>query len=476
MVKDILALLFRKHRLKKLLKDIKIAIKGEEKDFTTGTIGRALFLLSVPIVLEMSMEALFAICDVFFVSRLGNDEYLATIGLTETSLFVVESLAIGIAMAATAVVARRIGEKNKAAASVAAFQAILITILFSALIGVLGYFYAGDMLRLLGGSEELVTHGSGYTRIMMVFNVTLMMLFTINAIFRGAGDAAIAMRTLILANGLNLILDPCLIFGLGPFPAMGFEGAAIATNIGRGVGVLYQLYYLTNAKSLITITWKNIKPRWDIIKNLLYLSGGSAGQHLITSASWLFMITIVAAFGSKVVAAYSIAFRIIVFTILPSWGIAMGAATLVGQNLGAGQPDRAEQTAWKAAYYNMLLLVSISIVIIIFAPHCMRIFSDDPIIISNGVWALRIIFAGYVFYAYEMVIGQAFNGAGDTYTPTFLNFIAFWIIQIPLAYCLAHYTPLQSTGIYVAIAISSTILALMAVYVFKQGKWKLKEV
>jgi putative MATE family efflux protein len=459
--------------LKKLIKDFLIAVKGEEKDFTKGTTGRALFLLSVPIVLEMSMEALFAIFDAFYVSLLGNEEYLATIGLTETALFVVVSLALGIAMAATAVVSRRMGEKKPEEAADAAFQAILISLVAAALIALFGYFYAGDLLRVLGGSESLVTQGTSYTRIMLMFNVTLMLLFTINAIFRGAGDASIAMRTLILANGLNIVLDPCLIFGLGPFPELGFKGAAIATCIGRGIGVLYQLYYLFNGKSLITLGVKNFNILWSTIRQLLVLTGGSAGQHLLTSASWLLMISIVATFGTKVLAAYTIAFRIIAFTILPAWGIAMAAATLVGQNLGAGDADRAEETVWKAAYYNMLLLLSISVVVIIFSPQIIGIFSKDPIVMKNGVLALRIIFAGYVFYAYEMVIGQAFNGAGDTYTPTALNFIAFWVIQIPMAYYLAHYTSLESAGIYVAIAVSSSILAMMAVYVFKKGKWKL---
>jgi len=420
----------------------------------------------------MSMEALFAIFDAYFVSLLGNEEYLATIGLTETSLFVVISLALGVSMAATAMVSRRIGEGKPEEASDAAFQSILIAIAFSAIIGVSGYLYAPDLLRLLGGTEELVAAGTPYTRIMLTFNVVLMLLFAINAIFRGAGDAAIAMRTLILANGINIVLDPCLIFGLGPFPELGFKGAAIATCTGRGIGVLYQLYHLFNGKGVIKIGIRNVKVIWSTIRKLLYVTGGSAGQHLITSTSWLLMVTIVAAFGSKVLAAYTISFRIIAFTILPSWGVAMAAATLVGQNLGAGQPDRAEQTVWKASYYNMLLLLGISIVFIIFAHPVIQIFTDDPVVIKYGVLALRIIFAGYVFYAYEMVIGQAFNGAGDTYTPTLLNFIAFWVIQIPLAYVLANYTGLESTGIFVAIAVSSTILAFMAIKVFKMGRWK----
>ena len=462
--------------MKRILKDIWIAIKGEEKNFTDGSMERALFLLSIPIVLEMCMEALFAIFDAYFVSLLGNEEYLATIGLTETSLFVVISLALGVSMAATAMVSRRIGEGKPEEAADAAFQSILIAIGFSAIIGVAGYYYTPDLLRVLGGSEELIAHGTPYTRIMITFNVVLMLLFAINAIFRGAGDAAIAMRTLILANGLNIILDPCLIFGLGPFPEMGFKGAAIATCTGRGIGVLYQVYHLVNGKSLIKIGVKNVKVIWKTIAKLLYVTGGSAGQHLITSSSWLFMVTIVAAFGSKVLAAYTISFRVIAFTILPAWGIAMAAATLVGQNLGADQPERAEKTVWKASFYNMVLLGVISVIFIIWARPVIEIFSQDPIVIRHGVLALRIIFAGYIFYAYEMVIGQSFNGAGDTYTPTLLNFIAFWLIQIPLAYCLSHYTSLESTGVFAAIAISSSILAVMAIYVFRLGRWKNVEI
>ncbi len=455
-----------------LLADIWIAIKGTEKNLTEGSLKRALFLMSIPIILEMSMEALFAICDAYFVSRLGNEEYLATIGLVETSMFVVISIALGVAMSATAIVSRRIGEKNNDAAADAAFQAILLGIFFSMFISVVGIWYTPDLLRLLGGSEGLIEQGTDYARIMISFNVILVLLFVINAIFRGAGDASIAMRTLILANGINIFLDPCLIFGWGPFPALGFKGAAIATCIGRGMGIVYQLYHLFNRKSVIVLSTRNFKILPDVLWRLLKITGGAAGQHLLTSFSWLVLVMIVAAFGSKVLAAYTISFRVIAFTILPAWGIAMAAATLVGQNLGANQPERAAETAWKAAYYNMLLLLSISVVAILFARPIVGVFSDDPIVINEGMWAIRIIFAGYVLYAYEMVLGQAFNGAGDSYTPTLLNFIAFWIIQIPLAYILCHYTGLQSRGVYVAIAISSCILAIMAILVFKKGHWK----
>jgi len=280
------------------------------------------------------------------------------------------------------------------------------------------------------------------------------------------------MWTLVLANGINIVLDPCLIFGLGPFPEYGFKGAAIATCIGRGIGVLFLLYHLCFGKRIIRLRPVNVKFIWPTIRKLLYVSGGSAGQHLITSSSWLVMIAIIATFGTKVVAAYTIALRVIVFTILPSWGIAMAAATLVGQNLGAKQPDRAEQTVWKAAYYNMLLLLAISVVAIIWAHPIIGIFTEDPAVMNYGVLGLRIIFAGYIFFAYEMVIGQSFNGAGDTYTPTILNAICFWLIQIPLAYFLGHHLGMASTGVFIAIAISSCILAIMAIVVFKRGHWK----
>jgi len=462
--------------MRKWIKDLRTALSGEEHNYTEGPIGRALFLLSVPIVLEMSMEALFAIFDAFYVSLLDNEEYLATIGLTETALFVVVSLALGISMAATAMVSRRIGEGDKERAADAAFQSLLIAVTFSAVIGVSGYIYAEDLLRILGGSEQLIQEGVVYTRIMLTFNIVLMLLYAINAIFRGAGDATIAMWTLILANGINIILDPCLIFGLGPFPEMGFKGAAVATCIGRGIGVLFQVYHLFFGSRVIRLGMRNVKIIGSTIKKLLFVTGGSAGQHLITSSSWIVMITIVAAFGSKVIAAYTIAFRIIAFTILPAWGIAMASATLVGQNLGAGKPERAEQTVWKAAYYNMLLLLVISVIAIIWANPIIGIFTEDPEVLKYGVLGLRIIFAGYVFYAYEMVIGQSFNGAGDTYTPTVLNAICFWLIQIPLAYFLGHHLGMASTGVFISIAISSCILAVMAIVVFKRGNWKMVKI
>lgn len=462
--------------MKKYWKFFIQAINGHGNQYTKGSINKALFLLAIPMVLEMAMEALFAIVDVYFVSQLGSQDAIATIGLTEAFMFIIISLALGISAAATAMVSRRIGEDNPSAAAESGVQAIILTVFMSLVMGVIGWTYAEDLLRLMGGTEALIAQGLPYTRIMLIFNIVLMLLFVNNAIFRGAGDAAISMRTLWIANGLNLVLDPCLIFGIGAFPAMGLEGAAIATCTGRGVGVLYQVWHLVNGRSVIVIGWNNLKLQWEIIKNLTYLSIGGAGQHLLTSASWIFLIRIISHFGSNALAGYTIAIRIIMFTLLPSWGLAMAAATLVGQNLGAGQPERAEQSAWKAAFYNMGFLIVVSIIFFMGSRPLINLFSTDPEVVQNGILALRIICAGYIFYSYEMVLGQAFNGAGDTYTPTILNFVAFWLIQIPLAYYLAIALDYGPIGVYITIAFSSSILAFMMIYVFRKGKWKTVEV
>jgi len=452
------------------------AVKGEERSYTDGSVKKALFMLSIPVILEMAMESLFAIVDAFFVGQLGSADALATIGVTESFMFIVFSLAMGISMAATAVVARRIGEKKPEEASVIAFQAILLTLFFSFFLGYIGFFYSDDLLRMMGATEGVIEEGGPYTKIILSLNIIIMLLFAINAIFRGAGDASIAMRTLMLANGINLVLDPCLILGLGPFPELGLTGAAITTCIGRGIGVIYQIYHLVNGKSVIKIGLKHVKIVWAEIKKLIIISSGGAGQHLIASASFIFLIKILADFGSEAWAGYTIAWRVLMFSILPSWGIAMAGAALVGQNLGANKPERAEQSVWMAARYNMYILFALSVIFITCANPVIAIFSKDPLVIKEGAIALQIICAGYVFYAYEMVIGQAFNGAGDTFTPTILNFIAFWVIQIPLAYYLANYTFLASLGVYLSIAISSSILAIMAIYIFRKGKWKTMQV
>lgn len=462
--------------MKKIIDYIRLALSTEEKSFTTGSINSALIVLSIPIVLEMLMEGLFAIIDLLYISKLDSDDALATIGLTETFMFIVMSIAMGVAAAATAMVSRRIGEKDYEQANLAAVQSIVLAIIFSLLLGVIGFVYAEDFLRLMGASDSLINEGLWYAKILLSTNIVLVLLTVINAVFRGAGDASLSMRTLWLANGLNIILDPLFIFGWGPFPELGLTGAAVATSIGRGVGVLYQINALTNGKTMIAITRKHLMLKWDMLVSQMKMTIGGAGQHLLTSFSWIILIRIVAHFGSQALAGYTIAMRIIMFTILPSWGIAMAAATLVGQNLGAGQADRAETSAWRAAFYNSVFLAMISIGFFLFSTQLISIFSDDPQVIEYGSYGLRIIAAGYVAYAYEMVIGQAFNGAGDTYTPTLLNFIAFWLIQIPLAYLLAIQFDFGPNGAYAAIAISSAILALMAIYVFRKGKWKLVDI
>lgn len=451
------------------------AIKGEEKDYTTVSIKQAIFLLAVPMMLEMAGEALFALVDTYFVAQVGPLA-VATIGFTETIMTLVYSLAIGISAAATAMVARRIGEKNKEEANITAFQVLLLGLVISLILGILGYRYAADILALIGASEEVINTGVGYTRIMFATNGVIMLLFLLNGIFRGAGNASIAMWSLWVANIINIILDPCFIFGWGPFPEMGVEGAAVATSIGRGLGVLFQLYILFFGGGILTILRKHVRLRFSIIVRLLQISVGGTFQFIIASASWIFLMRIVAEFGSNVVAGYVIAIRLLIFTLLPSWGISNAAATLVGQNLGAGQPDRAEKSVWVTAKYNMLFLLTVSIVYSAFAPLLIGIFATEPEVIASGILSLRIISAGYIFFAYGMVLGQAFNGAGDTFTPTLLNFIAFWIMEIPLAYSLSTLLGWGPTGVYVAVAISESVLAVLCIIVFKRGKWKLVEV
>ncbi|HEX5112197.1 MAG TPA: MATE family efflux transporter [Saprospiraceae bacterium] len=459
------------NRISRFFQLFRLAISGTEKEFTTGSIDRAIFLLSIPMVLEMVMEGLFAIVDIFFVSRLGK-EATATIGLTEVVLTQVIALALGLSMATTAMVSRRIGEKDREGASIAAVQAIFIGIITCTVIAVIFYFTSADILRLMGGSKELIAKGNGYTRIMLTGSASVFFLFLNNAIFRGAGDAAIAMRTLWIANGINIILDPLFIFGIGPFPELGVMGAAVATTTGRSIGVLYQVYHLVNGKSLICIRRRHLVWVSDIIVKLLKVSVTGVLQFAIATASWLFIVRIIALFGDAVVAGYAIGIRIIIFTILPAWGMASAAQTLVGQNLGALQPERAEKSVWRSAFINMIFLTSISIVFLFFAPVIVPLFTPDPLVIDEGVRCLRIICLGYIFYAYGMVIGQAFNGAGDTVTPTRINFIAFWILQIPLSYVLSKLLNWGPVGVYWSIAISESSLALIAIYIFRKGKWK----
>lgn len=457
--------------MKKYWKLLWVAIRGEEKNFTSGSINRAIFLLSVPMILEMVMEALFAVVDVFFVSRVSVNA-VATVGLTESVITVVYAIAIGLSMATTAMVARRIGEGKKDAAAVAAVQAMVITFSFSLIISVLGFFYAEKILYLMGGDDDLVAEGSGYTRIIFAGNFVIMFLFLLNAVFRGAGDASMAMRALWIANGLNIVLDPCLIFGWGPFPELGVAGAAVATNIGRGIGVIFQLFVLFGGSSIIHIERKHLRIVWTVVKRLFEVSLGGMGQYVIASSSWIFLMRIMSEFGEQAVAGYTISIRMLIFTILPAWGMANAAATLVGQNLGASEPQRAELSVWRSAFYTMLFLLLVSIIYIVWAPDLVRIFHEGPLVVKYGTASLRIICLGYIFFAYGMVISQAFNGAGDTRTPTVMNFICFWAIQIPLAYWIGITQELGPNGVFWAVAISETILAGLCIYLFRKGRWK----
>ncbi len=447
------------------------SLRGEERSYTSGSLRRAIVLLSIPMILEMVMESLFAVVDVFFVSKVGI-EAVATVGLTESVITLVYSLAIGLSMAATAMVARRVGEKRPGAAARAGAQAMLLAMVLSVAISILGIVFAADILRLMGGTESLIASGVGYTRIMMGSNMVIMLLFLLNGIFRGAGDASLAMRSLWLANGINILLDPIFIFGWGPFPEMGVMGAAVATTIGRGLGVAYQLHHLFGGKGVVHIRAADFLPDLPVLRKLGNIGATGAGQFLIASASWIFLMRIIAHFGSESVAGYTIAIRIIVFTILPSWGLSNAAATLVGQNLGAGKPERAEASVWVTAFYNMLFLLGVSIIFILLAPQLIRLFNGEPAVVQAGVTSLRIICLGYVFFAYGMVLGQAFNGAGDTRTPTLLNFICFWLIEIPLAYVLAIPLGWGLPGVCWAIAGAETLLALLLVVLFRRGRWK----
>ncbi len=457
--------------MRKILNIILLAIRGGEKNFTTGNINRAIVLLSIPMILEMLMEALFAVVDVYFVSKVSVNA-VATVGFTESVITLVYSIAIGLSMATTAMVSRRIGESQPERAAEAAVQSIIIAVAFSVIISIVGVIFAADILRMMGGSESLIEEGLWYTRIIFGGNAVIMLLFLLNAIFRGAGDAAVAMKALWLANILNIFLDPCLIFGWGPFPALGVTGAAVATNIGRGIGVLFQLYVLLKGKVIIKIMRRHLKVVWPIILRLLKVSIGGMGQYIIASASWIFLMRIMAEFGEEAVAGYTISIRMIIFAILPAWGMANAAATLVGQNLGADQPARAEKSVWTSAFYTMLFLLSVSVVYYLFATPMVAFFHDDPQVLHYGTESLKIICLGYVFFAYGMVISQSFNGAGDTKTPTILNFICFWLLQIPLAYMMGITLRLGPTGVFWAIAISETILAIMCIQLFKKGKWK----
>jgi len=450
----------------------KEAILGVEQDFTSLSLNKAIFLLAIPMVVEMGMESIFAVVDIYFVSKLNDSNSVAVVGYTESVLSILYSLAMGLGMGATAIVARRVGENDRKGASIAAVQAIYLALGVAITISLVGIFYYKDILLMMGASQAVVDSSSSYALWMFAGNYTVTFLFLINAVFRGAGNAAIAMKALLIANILNIILDPIFIFGFAFIPAMGVEGAAIATNIGRGVGVLFQLYYLFRSKSIIQINWSNLAMRASIILNVIKVSGGSILQFIIGSASWIFLMTIMSRFGENAVAGYTIAIRVFIFTLLPSWGLANAAATLVGQNLGAKHPDRAEAAVWRSAYYNAFFMGFVMIIFLLFAPYIIGIFSTQPEVLQYGTQALRYVSLGYIFYGYGMVVAQGLNGAGDTYTPTILNVFGFWVFQIPFAYLSAVYFGMGAKGVFLAIVLAETLMAIAAIIIFKRGKWK----
>jgi putative MATE family efflux protein len=450
---------------------LKEALAGRDIDVTSGPLGRSVLLLAIPMMLEMIMESVFALCDVFYVSRLGV-EAVATVGLTEAMLTILYAVAIGLAMGTTAMVARRIGERRTDAAVETTVQAIALAVIAAALIGVPGAIFAEDLLRLMGGSPEVVEAGKSYTAIVLGASATVTLLFLINAAFRGAGDASLAMRSLWLANGVNLILDPCLIFGLGPFPELGLTGAAIATAIGRGSGVLYQLAVLTGRRGRIQVRARHIRLRLEVLLRLARVSVGGILQLLIATTSWVALVRVVGTFGSAAVAGYTIAIRLILFALLPSWGLANSAATMVGQNLGAGQPDRAGRSVWAAGRYNVGFLVAVAVVFIVAADRLIGLFSADAEVLAAGADCLRIISYGYGFYALGMVLIQAFNGAGDTMTPTYVNLGCYWLLQLPLAYGLAVGAGLGPRGVFIAVLVAESVMTVAAAILFLRGSWR----
>jgi putative MATE family efflux protein len=462
-------------RARNLWSSVREALSGSHQDYTTGNLNRAILLLAIPMVLEMVLESLFAVVDVFWVGRLGANA-VATVGITESMLALVFAIGLGVSMSTGAMVARRIGEKNPDDAAIAGVQAIVLGLVISLAIGIPAGIFAPQLLQLMGASPAIVSSGSGYTRIALGGCGAIIMLFLNNAIFRGAGDAAIAMRLLWVSNIINLILDPCLIFGLGRFPHMGVTGAALATFTGRSIGVLYQFYRLLKGTERIHILTRHLRLNLPVMVRLLRVSIPGMLQFAISNASWIGLVRIISLFGSVAVAGYTVAIRIVVFFILPAWGLSNAAATLVGQNLGARKPERAAQAVWRTGLYNMLFLGTVGIFFFVFATPIVRLFVDDPAVVAIATMALRTISCGNVAYAYGMVMLQAYNGAGDTLTPTIVNFFGFWVLELPLAWGLSIGLHLKSEGAFLSIVVAQAAIAIAGIVLFRRGRWMRKQI
>ncbi len=460
-----------------LLKAIRETLAGShtDYDYTAGSIGQAILLLSVPMVLEMLMESVFAVVDVFFVAKLGA-EAVATVGLTESMLTLIYAVAMGLGIGATALVARRTGEKDAEGAARSAVQVIALGLIVSLVLGACGALLAPRLLTLMGAQASVIQHGVNYTRVALGGNLVVMMLFLINAIFRGAGDAAIAMRVLWLANLINILLGPCLIFGLGPFPKLGVTGAAIATLIGRGTGALYAFSRLIRKGGRVSIGRRHLQIDLELMRRVLRLSASAAFQVFIGMASWIGLTRVLASFGSDALAGYTIGMRVILFALLPSWGMSNAAATMVGQALGAGKPERGERAVWLAGFYNMCFLGVVGLIFVVFARTIIGVFTSDPMVVPYGTDCLRIVACGFLFYAYGMVLTQSFNGAGDTFTPTIINLFVFWLWEIPLAYLLAFTFNFGARGVFLAMTIAFSTLAVTSAILFRRGHWKMRKV
>ncbi len=466
------------NKISYVLNLLKRSIKGEQQDYTTGSIRKAVFMLAIPMMLEMGMESVFAVVDLYFVGHLRDSSHaIQTVGLTESVISIIYSLAIGISMAATAMVARRFGEKNPEGAAVAGIQALILSLFVTIIISVFGFVFASDILRLMGAQPETIKLGTAYTRVMMGGSIVIMLLFLINGIFRGAGDASMAMKSLWVATICNIILCPTLIYGLGPIPAFGLTGAAMATTIGRGIGVSYQLYHMFKGRSTIRFKKQHLKIDWPIIRSLINIASPGTFQFIIGSCSWIFLAQLVATTGQDAASAgYQTALRIVIFFILPAWGMSNAAATLVGQNLGAKQPERAELSVKRTATYSAIFMGVVSLVFLLGAEVIISVFTRQPEVVGYAVNALRIISTGYIFYGIGMVMINAFNGAGDTWTPTWISLFGFWVIQIPLAYLLAKYFQLGPLGVFIAIPVAETVITITAYILFRRGKWKLVKI